>query len=65
LHPGKQQIHFPGPGIFQNQEMSWKKILPVKKIHFEQKGPQINIMPVEENFDCKRSVLVHSPDIPR
>jgi len=45
-------------------ETSRKKILLVKKIYLEQKIPSINIMPVEENFDCRRkTVLVHSVDI--
>jgi len=42
-----------------------EKILPVKKIHLEQKSLQIYTMPVEENFHCRRkSVMVHGLDIP-
>jgi len=61
--PGNLENKF----IFQrleNQEISWEKILFVKEIHLEQKSLWINIMPVEENFDCRRKrVQVHSLDI--
>ena len=45
--------------------MSLGKILPVKRIHLEQKNCEKNIMPVEENLHCRRKkVPVHSHDIP-
>jgi len=36
-----------------------------EKIHLEQKSLRINILPIEENFYCRRKrVLVHGFDIP-
>jgi len=49
--------------IFPVLEMSWnfpksgnvlEEILPVKNIHLEQNSQCINIIAVEENFDCRR-----------
>ena len=53
--------------IFQVVEMSWnflEKILLVKRNPLKQKCLQINSMPVEENFNCRRkSVPVKSVQI--
>ena len=40
------------------------KNIACETIHLEQKSPRLNIMPVEENFDCRRKrVPAHSLDI--
>jgi len=41
------------------------KNIACEKIHLEQNNISINVMPIEENFYCRRKrVLVHSLDIP-
>jgi len=59
MHPGKQSIHFPGPGNVLEFDKIRKCPLRTKNKLW------INIMPVKENFDYRRNrILVHSLDIP-
>jgi len=53
----ENKIKIPGPGNILEFDQIRKgpgNILPVKKIHLEQKSLCINIMAVEENFDYRK-----------